>query len=178
MRSNSITHSFSALHQGGFRNQLRYVSGLKPYTLTLTLLGGLIVADMFINGSSIEESNERFEALAKHVFQRREILNIPFFPRFLHPLPSLFRILELLISYFADGLYPSQKIDEALKQVFGADRSILDISRAFASGTLVGLPVATTDDKPTCRIFTNYNGVGERINHLGMTKLVLSNEMV
>ncbi|KAF1948543.1 patatin-like phospholipase-like protein [Byssothecium circinans] len=119
----------------------------------LTISCGLIVLAMFINGWSIDDCTDIFEKLAKLAFQRRKVLNLPFLPR----------VLELLISYFADGLYPPENIEAALKQVFGANRSILDASHATATGTRVGLPVATVDKKPSCRIFTNYNGVGERV---------------
>jgi hypothetical protein len=112
---------------------------------------------MFINGWSIDDCTDKFEKLAKLAFQRRKVLNLPFLPR----------PLELLISYFADGLYPPENIEAALKQVFGTNRSILDYSHATTTGTRVGLPVATVDEKPSCRIFTNYNGVGERVKEQG-----------
>ncbi|EXK83413.1 hypothetical protein FOQG_12275 [Fusarium oxysporum f. sp. raphani 54005] len=138
--------------------------------------GGLIVADLFINGSSVEESSEKFEALAKNIFQRRVVPNVPFMPKILmnlmplvadglHPLPSLLYLADMVISYFTDGLYPSSNIESALKRVFGAKRSILDISSATVTGTFIGLPVATANDKPTCRIFTNYNCEVEQTSH-------------
>lgn len=107
---------------------------------------------MFLNGWSIDDSTEAFEKLAKRAFKRRKVLGIPFFSR----------IQEVLLSYFADGLYPAKNIEAALKEVFGAGRSILDSSYATSAGTRIGLPVATIQEKPSCRIFTNYNGVGER----------------
>lgn len=36
------------------------------------------------------------------------------------------------------------------------------VSHATASGTLLGLPAATVSKRPCSRIFTNYNGVGDR----------------
>jgi hypothetical protein len=128
----------------------------------LTVVGGLIVLAMFINGWSIDESTDTFEKLAKLAFQRRKVSNLPFLPR----------IVELLISYLADGIYPPENIEAALKQVFGANRGILDFSHATTTGTRVGLPVATVDEKPSCRIFTNYNGVGERITEQGMLERI------
>ncbi|KAH7111753.1 hypothetical protein B0J11DRAFT_598320 [Dendryphion nanum] len=122
--------------------------------------GGLIVLAMFINGWSIENSTDSFEKLSRLAFQQRKVSNLPFLPR----------ILKLLLSYLADGIYPPKNIEAALKQVFGADRGILDHSHATTTGTRVGLPVATVDEKPSCRIFTNYNGVGERIKNQGMSK--------
>ena len=106
---------------------------------------------MFINGWSIEQSTKTFEELAKVAFKPRKVLNIPF----------LSRIHELLKTYLADGLYPAENIEAALKEVFGVDRSILDCSHATSIGTRVGLPVATIREPLSC-IFTNYNGVGSR----------------
>ncbi|KEY75282.1 hypothetical protein S7711_08625 [Stachybotrys chartarum IBT 7711] len=132
--------------------------------------GGLIVADLFINGNSIEQSTGRFEALANLAFQEREVLSLSRLPQFLRfliphltnslqPLPYFLRFFKILTSYFGDGLYPSKNIEQALMQAFGTNKTIRDISSATATGTLVGLPVATTEDRPTCRLFTNYNGV-------------------
>lgn len=69
------------------------------------------------------------------------------------------------MSYFNDGLYPSKNIERALEQAFGATRSMFDISTATATGTLVGLPVATTDKRPRCMLFTNYNGIADSELH-------------
>ncbi|KAH8650337.1 acyl transferase/acyl hydrolase/lysophospholipase [Tricladium varicosporioides] len=113
--------------------------------------GGLIIMAMFINGWSIEESTETFEKLAKLAFKPRKVLNIPF----------LSRVHGLLKTFLADGLYPTENIEAALKEVFGIDRSILDSSHATTIGTRVGLPVATIREPSSC-IFTNYNGVGSR----------------
>ncbi|KAK1754174.1 patatin-like phospholipase-like protein [Echria macrotheca] len=132
-----------------------------------------VSSDLFINGNSIEQSTERFENLVECVFQRRNVLTSPFMPRFLkspisrltnnvYPFFLILRFLELFVSYFADGLYSSENIEATLKQAFGIARSILDVSHATSTGTRVGLPVATVEDKPSCKIFTNYNGVGER----------------
>ncbi|OCK95341.1 uncharacterized protein K441DRAFT_556486, partial [Cenococcum geophilum 1.58] len=118
----------------------------------LCCLRGLIVLAMFVNGRSIEESTETFERLAKMAFKRRKVLKIPIFRN----------LIELMISYFTDGLYAPENIEAALKQVFGDDKSTLDISHATSTGTRIGLPVATVNGMPSRRIFTNYNGVGER----------------
>ena len=107
---------------------------------------------MFANGWSIDKSTEAFERLAKVAFKQRKVLKIPI----------LRRLLELIIPYLTDGLYPPKNIEAALKQVFGDDRGILDFSYATSTGTRIGLPVATVDDKPSRHIFTNYNGIGER----------------
>lgn len=105
---------------------------------------------MFHKGWSIEQSLDAFERLATHTFRRRKGLGIPF----------LSRLQELLGSYFNDSLYGAGNIEAALKEVFGTEGSILDYSYATSTGTRIGLPVATVHERPSCRIFTNYNGVG------------------
>jgi hypothetical protein len=111
---------------------------------------------MFINGWSIEESKITFEKLAKLAFKPRKVLNIPF----------LSRVHKLLKTYLADGLYPVENIEAALKEVFGINRSILDCLYATFIGTRVGLPIATIRELSSC-IFTNYNGVGSREQEQG-----------
>jgi hypothetical protein len=106
---------------------------------------------LFIKGLSIDEAEEVFEKLAKVAFKPRKVLHIPF----------ISRIYELAKSYLADGLYPAENIEAALKAVFGKDKSILDYSYATSIGARVGLPVATIREPLSC-IFTNYNGVGTR----------------
>jgi len=160
---------------------------LFDYFRRLTSTGGLIVADLFINGHSIERSTKRFEGLVGRVFQRRNVLTSPYVPRFLkllisyladsgYPISLVLQVLEFLVSYFADGLYPSENIEATLKQAFGVARGILDASQATRTGTRVGLPVATVDDKPSCKIFTNYNGVGERNEGNGKSALKTTNK--
>jgi hypothetical protein len=88
---------------------------------------------MFHNGWSIDDSAETFDKLATLAFQRRKVWDLPF----------LSRIQELLISYFTDGLYPAKNIEAVLKEVFGAERSILDYSYTTSTRTRISLPVAT-----------------------------------
>ena len=111
---------------------------------------------MFQKGWSIERSLDVFEKLAKTTFRRQKGLGIPL----------LSRLRELLKSYFTDGLYAAGNIEAALKEVFGKE-SILDNSYATSTGTRIGLPVATVHERPSCRIFTNYNGVGTRERNQG-----------
>ena len=112
---------------------------------------------MFLNGWSVDHSTETFERLAKQAFKRRKVLDLPFFSR----------LQELLTSFFADGLYSAHNIETALQEIFGIDRSILDCSYATSTGTRIGVPVATVQNRPSCKIFTNYNGDGDRSGHEG-----------
>jgi hypothetical protein len=129
-----------------------------------------------LNGQSIEDSVERFEELAKIAFRPRKVLDISLISRltkipllsrlFKEPMLSslleitLPRLQTLLVSYFADGLYLAKNIEAVLIEAFGSKRSILDYSYATSVGTRIGLPVATVQPRPSCHIFTNYNGVG------------------
>lgn len=83
------------------------------------------------------------------------------------PLPSLFRFLDVIVLYFANGLYPLDHIEAALKEAFENETALLDVLHAMASGILVGLPAAIVSKRPCRCIFTNYNGIGERIEALG-----------
>lgn len=147
--------------------------------LLLTWIGGLIAADLFLNGCPIEKTAERFEQLASTVFENRHVFHIPLLSKFIQTflssftdtvplLPILRKALKLSMSYYANGIYPPEHIEEALTQVFGKERTILDVSHATSTGTLVGLPVATASETPSRRIFTNYNGIGQRPQHHGM----------
>ncbi len=99
----------------------------------------------------MEQCIERFEDLVKFAFR----------PRASFCLPLVSRILQFIVSFFADGRYPAENLEVALQETFGSDRSILDCSKATATGTRIGLPVTTIDDASTC-VFMNYNGIGTR----------------
>lgn len=116
-----------------------------------TRTGGIIILALCVNGWSVDKCAESFERLAKLAFQPRPSLNIPI----ISPL------FDFIVSFFADGRYSADNLEAALQDTFGPDRSILDCSKATASGTRVGLPVTTIRDISTC-VFTNYNGVGTR----------------
>ncbi len=141
--------------------------------------GGLIAADLFINGHTVDQTLGRFVALARRVFQPRAAqhlarlphtvrLLLPHVLRGLSPLDVVARIASLLVAYLADGIYRPEGLEAALKEAFGTHRSLLAVSHATANGTRIGLPVATVHDKPVCKVFTNYNGVGARHDMPGL----------
>ena len=107
-------------------------------------------------GWSVGEFLERFEGFATSSFQPRPSLKIPIFGP----------VFDFLYSYFADGRYSADNLETVLQETLGRDRSILDCSRATATGTRFGFPVTTIDDTATC-VFTNYNGVGTRPRRCG-----------
>lgn len=103
-----------------------------------------------------------FPELAKVAFRRRNFLSIPIYPK----------ALESLVSLLADCLYPAANIESALKEAYGSDKGILDISYATSIGTRVGIPVATIRDPSLC-LFTNYNGIGSRTHDSGNSILLI-----
>jgi hypothetical protein len=103
-----------------------------------------------------------FSDMAGRVFRKRMSPSIPL----------LSRVANIIVSYFTDGMYSASNIDAALRDWVN-DRSILDCSHATSTGTKVGLPVATVSDHPSCRLFTNYNGAGERDCEQGESAVVL-----
>ena len=119
-------------------------------------IGGIIILALCVNGWSVDKCTESFERLARLAFQPRPSLMIP----------MISPLVGFLVSFFADGRYSADNLEAALQVTFGRDRSILDCSRATASGTRIGLPVTTIRDVSTC-VFTNYNGVGTRPSGCG-----------
>jgi hypothetical protein len=120
--------------------------------------GGIIVLALCVNGWSVDKCADSFEQLAKLAFQPRPSPSIPI----------ISPMVDFLVSFFADGRYSAVNLEAALQDTFGHDRSILDCSRATATGTRIGLPVTTIRDVSTC-VFTNYNGVGVRPSGCGKT---------
>lgn len=106
---------------------------------------------------------ETFPRLAKAAFQRRSFLGQPCLPK----------ALEFLISIFKDCLYPAGHIESALKEAFGTDKGLLEMSHATSYGTRVGIPVATLRGPSLC-LFTSYNGIGSRKSDLGDLSLARS----
>jgi hypothetical protein len=102
-------------------------------------------------GRPLDESLCSFSEMTRRVFKRRCSSSIP----------VISRLAECALSYLTDGLYSAANADATLK-AWGQGRNILDCSYATSTGTKVGLPVATVSEHPSCRFFTNYNGVGER----------------
>ncbi|KAJ8058493.1 hypothetical protein OCU04_012681 [Sclerotinia nivalis] len=128
-----------------------------------TSIGAIVALKLCVMGWSIEKCIERAEHFAKFAFQPRFISHIPaFIPR----IPGFSAFVSFLISYFADGCYSADYLEEILQEEFGKERSILDCSNATATGTRIGIPVTTIQDTSIC-IFTNYNAIGTRPSKCG-----------
>jgi hypothetical protein len=113
--------------------------------------GAVIAIDHFIGGRPLDQSIQMFPDIMKRAFKQRFSKRIPF----------VTQSLQFLASFCTDGQYSSDNIEAVFKEIIGME-SILDCSHATMTGTKVGLPVATVSRHPLYRIFTNYNGVGEK----------------
>lgn len=125
-------------------------------TVADSTTGALIGAGILFNGWTVEYALRRFPTLAKKVFRRRKWLMALF---------CWLRDLGMAACY--DGIYPAKQMEDALKEAFGVDQSIMDYSHAKSMGTKIGFPVATVHGRPSRRIFTNYNGTGAEAKNLG-----------
>ena len=72
----------------------------------------------------------------------------------------LYYLYVLLRSLVTDSIYPAQKLEAILQEVFGSETRILDCSTATTIGIMIAITV--TSMKPAPFIFTNYNGLGDR----------------
>jgi hypothetical protein len=87
----------------------------------------VIATDLFINGCTLSESIQRIPETMEQTFKRRSSLNIPL----------LLRAFKLTASYLANGLYSAETHDSVLKEALNADKHILDVLYATATGTRV-----------------------------------------
>ncbi|OQV10034.1 hypothetical protein CLAIMM_14089 [Cladophialophora immunda] len=76
--------------------------------------------------------------------------------------PVLPWILKLFRIYSRDTIYKPEKLESILKSVLGSATTMSDCSYATELGAKLCVLVATVLKKPSCRIFTNYNGKGSR----------------
>lgn len=93
-----------------------------------------------------------FCKFAKFSFEKEKTLGIPF----------LAWIAKALRLYRRDGIYKAESIESVLKFVLGGKQTMLDISYATEVGAKLCVLVATVLKQPSYRVFTNYNGVGQR----------------
>lgn len=121
---------------------------------------------MFIKGRSLNDSITTFEKLAMVAFQPRKGCSIPVLSWAIEvvgrTLPFLLPVLNFFVSCLEDGMYSSKGMEQALQQAFGCEKLMSESTYATAAGIRVGLPVATVGDQPCSRLFTNYNGIGDR----------------
>jgi hypothetical protein len=75
---------------------------------------------------------------------------------------------NLLMSLLTDSRYGSGDIEEALKEAFGVDRTLLEWSKNDSLTRKVAVTATTTDTSTPC-IFANYSGEGRRLSNCGMS---------
>ena len=101
---------------------------------------------MFLNGLSPARCIEMFVQLATKTFQSR------------FPSSScwILKLIELATSVFADAKYPAKPIEDALKEVFGSEGSLLDYSAASARDAKVGVTLTGVPSGEF--VASNWNG--------------------
>jgi hypothetical protein len=104
------------------------------------------VLGLFINGWSVRDCSNQFVRLAEKAFGK---------PR------------PLLMSLLKDSRYGARNMEEAVKAVFGEDRTLLGWSDATNLATKVAVTATTTDTSSAC-VFSNYIGEGTRPSDCGM----------
>ncbi|KAE9568008.1 hypothetical protein CGMCC3_g15850 [Colletotrichum fructicola] len=129
-----------------------------------TSSGAISAGALCINGWTVDECIGRFESFSQHAFTPRRVPSIPIissFVRLMMQVPVFATVVRAAAVLLFDSRYPSHHIEQALRDMFGSDRSIADYSAADEMGVMVGMTVATVQDASAC-IFTNYNGAGQR----------------
>ncbi|OHE93902.1 hypothetical protein CORC01_10801 [Colletotrichum orchidophilum] len=134
-----------------------------------TSSGAISAGALCINGWTVDECIARFESLSNEAFTPRGVPSIPIIGsliRLMMRVPFFATVVRTAALLLFDSRYPSQHIEQALRDMFGSDRSIADYSAADTMGAMVGMTVATVRDASAC-IFTSYNGVGQRAGDRG-----------
>jgi len=112
---------------------------------------------MFLKGWSPAQCTSAFETLADTAFNGDPLCK----------LPVVSAAGKILLVLFNDAIYRAKYLERVLKETYGSETKMMDISYATSIGSKVGLPVATTSD-PSTLLFTNYNGIGEDAARHGM----------
>ncbi|TDZ40328.1 Phospholipase A I [Colletotrichum trifolii] len=131
---------------------------------SVAMLCAISAGALCINGWTVDECIARFESFSNHAFTPRGVPSIPIissFVRLLMQVPVFATVVRAAAVLLFDSRYQSHHIEQALRDMFGSDKSIADYSAADEMGVMVGMTVATVQDASAC-IFTNYNGAGQR----------------
>jgi Patatin-like phospholipase len=111
-----------------------------------TSSGAISVLDHFTRRSHVEQTAESFLSLADRVFPPKSAIASP-----------CAWLRDTLCWWFADSRYDGYVLEETLKEIFGTDRRLFDITVPNVSDTKLGVTATTTTDASLC-VFTNYNG--------------------
>lgn len=120
------------------------------------IAGGVIVLDLIVGGSTIDDSLTRFQRWATELFPVHSY----------RCFPHCQRLRDFLIWLVRDSKYDSQVLEAVMQQAFGVDKILFDAPAQHRLGVKVGI-MATTAAKSQLRIFTNYNGPARRPHDTG-----------
>ena len=114
---------------------------------------------------TVAQCTEAFQNLSRKLFQRLQVAQ-----------PGVWKKGLFLVKTWAkDGMYDSAEFEEALTGYFGCDTMLLENHAEALSGTKIAITATTTGKTARSRIFTNYDGAGERDDRSG--KLIQSPSM-
>lgn len=81
---------------------------------------------------------------------------------------ELSTMVKMAMVLFHGAIYPERHLEGVLREVLGSDTKTLDPSYATTIGVKIGIAVTTVSNNPTTKLFTDYNGIGEKRDRLGM----------
>ena len=121
----------------------------------ILFLGGLVALGLYLNGWDVTQALGIFEELATKAFQPRQ-----------HILPGrVGGCLGFLISMFADSQCSAGRLENALKQAFGRNRTMAEWSEKAIAGHKIAVTASRVADSSTW-IFANYSDPdATRINY-------------
>lgn len=117
----------------------------------------MIACALCINGWSLDQCIEYFEASSQRAFEKRFQTIDSLFGH----LPIIVPAFQFLISLLVDSKYSAQQLEIIQQAAYGTDRSIVESKEAREAGAHLGITLTSTDNTSTY-IVTNYNGVGDR----------------
>ncbi|KAK5189220.1 hypothetical protein LTR72_011476 [Exophiala xenobiotica] len=113
-----------------------------------TSVGGLVVLDHVVCGSSVDTSIERLAIMSRRIFPSKSY----------GFMALIRRLLDCLAWWFSDNKYDSGVLDDVVQDAFGVHQRLFDWRSQHTAGVKVAV-TATTVSTSQLRLFTNYNGL-------------------
>ncbi|KAK5221547.1 hypothetical protein LTR47_010886 [Exophiala xenobiotica] len=113
-----------------------------------TSVGGLIVLDHVVCGSSVDTSIERLAIMSRRIFPSKSYGFMVLFRR----------LLDWLAWWLSDNKYDSGVLEDVVQDAFGVQQRLFDSRSQHVGGVKVAV-TATTVSTSQLRLFTNYNGL-------------------
>ncbi|KAJ5117867.1 uncharacterized protein N7443_001773 [Penicillium atrosanguineum] len=120
-----------------------------------TSVGSLCPIDLVFNGSSVEQSFQKFPDLARKVFNSVNT------SKKASAILTLAKWMKYLAGYISDSFYDSEKLESTLRAAMDPTRKMFDVSLPGYAGCRVAITTSQTTDGKVC-VFANYRGVGRR----------------